>query len=68
MDYTEFEKWLHKNDLPAVPFIPTETRLVWNRQDAWARNPETRLWWYLAVDRPKWGWTESFKDCDRSDL
>ena len=63
-----FMDWLvtTKHNLP--PFDPSETRLVWSKQDAWARHPETQRWWFLAVDRPGREWVESIKTCSIYDL
>ena len=65
---TRLIEWLSSQNLPAPPFDPKEMRLIWNRQDLWARHPETERWWYLAVDRPRSGWRESTKTCSRQNL
>lgn len=60
--------WFLSTTLPPVPFEPAEMTLIWNRQDLWARHPETKRWWYLAIDRPVTEWSESTKTCLRRDL
>jgi hypothetical protein len=60
--------WLAKKNLSMPPFKPSEACLIWNRQDAWVRHPETQRWWYLPVDRAGREWIESIKTCSRTDL
>jgi hypothetical protein len=64
----EFLRFLSDKGLNLPPFTPSETMLIWSRQDCWARHPETQRWWYLPADRPGREWVESLNTCSRMDL
>lgn len=67
-EWSSFEEWLVSAGKPFPSFRPIECVLVWSRQDAWVRHPDTDRWWHLRVESPFAEWTESFKTCSRYDL
>jgi len=56
-----FVDFLDSKGIPRPPFsgLPSDSLLMWSRQDAWAQDPATGKWYFCAIDRLRPDWQES---------
>jgi hypothetical protein len=63
-----FNEYLASKGHKLPPFDPSETSLSLSLANAWARHPDTDLWWFLPLERPGRDWIESLRTESKYDL